>query len=99
LSCQQGAWLLYAGKVQTVSAQVNLRYTDSLLGNIRSNEPNKWVVWLVGHLPREQVNTAIAQLQQKSPELHYAVTLIWSFLDSWIAKHWELNPTARFPAD
>lgn len=72
---------------------------DNLLGNIRSGEPNKWVVWLVGHLPREHVNTAIAELQQDSPELHYAVTLIWSFLDSWISKHWELNPTARFPAD
>jgi len=75
------------------------RVVDSLLGNIRSDDPNRWVVWLVGHLPREQVNTAIAELQQGSPELHYAVTLIWSFLDSWIAKHWELSPSARFPAE
>lgn len=63
------------------------------------DEPDKLVVWLVGHLPREQVNTAISELQQTRPELHYAVTLIWSFLDSWIAKHWELAPTARFPDD
>ncbi len=72
---------------------------DNLLGHIRTDEPSKWVVWLVGHLPREQVNTAIAELQKDSPELHYAITLIWSFLDSWIAKHWELRTSAHFPTD
>jgi HEAT repeat protein len=72
---------------------------ETLLDLIHIDEPDKLVVWLVGHLPREQVNTAISELQQTRPELHYAVTLIWSFLDSWIAKHWELAPTARFPDD
>ncbi|MBN1910035.1 MAG: HEAT repeat domain-containing protein [Pirellulales bacterium] len=72
---------------------------DGLLNRLKADEPNGWVVWLVSHLPREQVNTAIAELQRHSPELHYAVTLIWSFLDSWIAKHWELRPSARFPCD
>ncbi len=72
---------------------------ERLLGSIRRDAPNRWVVWLVSHLPREHVNTAIAELQHDSPELHYAVTLIWSFLDSWISKHWEVNPAAHLPAD
>ncbi len=71
---------------------------DMVLQHVQAGEPSKWIVWLVGHLPRDQVQSAIAHLQQNSPELHYAITLIWSFLDSWIAKHWELSPSARFPS-
>jgi hypothetical protein len=54
-------------------------------------------VWLLGHLPREQVAPAIAGLQTQAPELHYAVTLLWTFVESWIAKHWELRPGFSFP--
>ncbi len=72
--------------------------TDMVLQHLQADEPSKWIVWLVGHLPRDQVQSAIADLQQNSPELHFAITLMWSFLDSWIAKHWELCPSARFPS-
>jgi hypothetical protein len=57
----------------------------------------QWSVWLLGHLPREQVAPAIAGLQTQAPELHYAVTLLWTFVESWIAKHWELRPGFSFP--
>jgi hypothetical protein len=64
-----------------------------------SEGPNsRWGVWLLGQLPREQVAPLIASLQSTAPELHYAITLLWTFLESWIAKRWELNPSAAFPA-
>ena len=72
---------------------------ERLIDEIRSAQPNKWVVWLVGHLPREQFNAAIAALQQSNPELHYAISLLWSFVESWIAKHWELSPSATLPQE
>ncbi len=90
---------IVAGCAEALRQQERLPQSavDKLLDHVHSNEPNDFVVWLVGHLPREQVNTAISQLQLGRPELHYAVTLIWTFLDSWISKYWELTPTARFP--
>lgn len=88
-----------AGCAEALRQQPDLprEVAESLLRDIRSGSPNKWVVWLVGHLPREQFNTAISELQARRPELHYAIALIWSFLESWIAKHWELRPSPEFP--
>jgi len=90
-----------AGCAEALRQQPELpeEVVESLLGTIRSDAPNKWVVWLVGHLPREQFNAAISELQTERPELHYAIALIWSFLESWIAKHWELRPSAEFPRE
>ena len=51
-----------------------------------------WPVWLFGNLPRQQVAPIIAGLQTTAPQLHYAVSLLWSFTESWIAQRWELNP-------
>ena len=52
-----------------------------------------WPVWLFGNLPRQQVAPLIAELQTTAPQLHYAVSLLWSFTESWIAQRWELNPS------
>lgn len=51
-----------------------------------------WPVWLFGNLPRQQVAPIIAELQTTAPQLHYAISLLWSFTESWIAQQWELNP-------
>jgi len=64
-----------------------------LVTELDSDSPKQWAVWLVGHLPREQFSSSISQLQQSKPELHYAISLLWSFVESWIARHWELKPT------
>lgn len=56
-----------------------------------------WPTWLVGHLPSERVAASIASLQDSRPELHYAITLLWSFVESWIARRWELSPDATYP--
>jgi HEAT repeats len=55
-----------------------------------------WPTWLLGHLPREQVGPAIATLQDSAPQLHYAISVLWSFMESWIARRWELEPGASF---
>ena len=60
-------------------------------------EPPVWTVWLAGHLPRERLASVVADLQQTAPELHYAITLLWCFVESWIAQHWELQPDASLP--
>lgn len=65
---------------------------------LRSPQPSPWAVWLVGHLPRQQVAHAIADLQHSAPQLHYAITLLWSFVESWIARNWELQPAPIFPS-
>jgi HEAT repeat protein len=64
-----------------------------------SKAPNsQWSVWLLGQLPREQVAPLIASLQNTAPELHYALTLLWTFVESWVARRWELSPGPQFPA-
>jgi len=65
---------------------------DDLIAELNSASPRSWAVWLVGHLPREQFATAIAELQHRKPELHYAIALLWAFVESWIGQHWELVP-------
>ncbi len=56
-----------------------------------------WDVWLLGQLPREHVLSSIADVQDSAPALHYALSLLWAFTESWIARRWELHPNADFP--
>jgi len=90
---------LVAGCAEALRQQRDLpeKVIERLRAEMRAEVPNPWVVWLVGHLPREHFNTAIAELQQRRPDLHYAICLLWSFVESWIAEHWELNPSADLP--
>lgn len=69
----------------------------SICEQLASKEPSVWTVWLAGHLPKERMASAVANLQQTAPELHYAITLLWCFVESWIARHWELQPGADHP--
>jgi len=83
-----------AGAAEALRRQQPLSRTvvNQLANDLRSEHPSPWSVWLFGHLPRDQVASAIADLQQSAPPLHYAISLLWSFVESWIARHWELNP-------
>ncbi len=73
-------------------SEEDIAYVEKL-----SKDGKKWSVWLLGMLPRERVATAVADLQKTAPELHYATTLLWSFVESWISRHWELRPGAGLP--
>jgi HEAT repeat protein len=64
---------------------------------IRFGAPPKWAVWLLGNLPRESVAPVIAEFQEQIPGVHYAMTLLWSFTESWVARRWELLPRAVYP--
>jgi len=90
-----------AGCAEALRQQERLpnQIVDELVTTLRTGRPSQWLVWLVGHLPRERVNTAIADLQDRAPELHYAVTLIWAFVDSWVARRWELRRGPGFPEE
>jgi len=63
---------------------------------LRSPRPPKWAVWLLGNLPREVVAPAISSFQDQIPHLHYALTLLWSFAENWVARRWELLPHAEY---
>ena len=66
---------------------------------ISRTDPSVWAVWLAGNLPRERLAAAVDGLQESAPQLHYAITLLWSFVESWVARRWELRPRAEFPTD
>ena len=54
----------------------------ALTGQLARESPSKWAVWLAGHLPRECLAGAVADLKETAPELHYAITVLWSFAES-----------------
>ncbi len=69
----------------------------ALTENVRARRASPWTVWLLGNLPRDEVVASLVGLEETAPELHYALTLLWSFVDSWIARRWELCPGAEYP--
>lgn len=70
--------------------QLLLPVLDKVTEQLYTEQPSPWLVWLVGQLPREHVGTAIAELQETSPKLHYAISILWSFIESWISRHWDV---------
>jgi hypothetical protein len=89
-----------AGCAEALRQQFDLpdHTLNVLAADLRSGEPSLWAVWLVGHLARTRVAGAVAGLEDTAPQLHYAITLLWSFAESWIARRWELNPGPALPA-
>jgi hypothetical protein len=56
--------------------------------NLARTSTSTWPVWTLANLPRELVTPHIASLQSTRPDVHYAITVLWTFLESWIAEHW-----------
>ena len=52
-----------------------------------------WPTWTLAHLPKDSVAPYIAALQSRRPDIHYAISVIWNFLDSWIADDWTPRAT------
>ena len=72
---------------------------EEAVNQLRGPHPSPWTVWLLGNLPRRDVAPLIAELQDQSPQLHFALTLLWAFTESWIARRWEFLPKAVYPND
>ena len=75
---------------------------DEIISQLTSDSKElqspSWAAWLLGQFPREQVLNTIADVQDSAPALHYALSLLWAFTESWIARRWELHPNADFPS-
>jgi hypothetical protein len=52
-----------------------------------------WPTWTLAHLSKEAVAPYIAALQSKRPDVHYAISVLWNFLESWIANDWTPRAT------
>lgn len=52
-----------------------------------------WPAWTLAHLPRDLVSPYLAPLQNRRPEVHYAISVLWTFLESWIAEDWTPRAT------
>jgi len=52
-----------------------------------------WPTWTLAHLSREAVAPYVQALQSKRPEVHYAISVLWNFLESWIANDWTPRAT------
>ncbi len=53
---------------------------------LRTTAP--WPTWALAHIPRRLVSPHIARLRQERPEVQYAISVLWAFLESWIAENW-----------
>jgi HEAT repeat protein len=63
------------------------------IASLAERASSTWPTWALAHLPKESVAPYIAALQGKRPEVHYAVTVLWTFLDSWVAEDWTPGST------
>jgi hypothetical protein len=83
-----------AGCAEALRQQASLptEVVSELSQGIQESNASDWAIWLLGHLPRERVAPAIVGLQGSAPRLHYAISLLWSFMESWIARRWEVYP-------
>ena len=90
-----------SGEIVAGSAEALRQIRDVPLEEIvhaaESGPAREWAVWLLGNLPRHVVEPHIAGWQDRDPELHFAMSVLWSFLDSWVARHWQpiLEPPAE----
>jgi len=52
-----------------------------------------WPTWTLAHLPKDAVAPYVAALQSRRPDVHYAISVLWNFLESWIANDWTPRAT------
>jgi hypothetical protein len=85
-----------AGSAEAIRriAVIPSEVVQQIIAGIKTTPTQVWTVWLLGNLrhQRDYIAANLADLQESRPEAHYAISLLWAFLDSWIAEHWELHP-------
>jgi HEAT repeat protein len=52
-----------------------------------------WPTWTLAHLSKDAVAPYVAALQSTRPDVHYAISVLWNFLESWIANDWTPRAT------
>ncbi len=58
---------------------------------LQQPSPPKWLVWLAGYMDPDELQAALADPAALSPEVAYALSLLWSFSRSWITRRWEFQ--------
>ena len=61
---------------------------------LAENGESTWPAWALAHLPKERVRPYVATLQDRRPDIHYALSVFWTFLESWVAEDWTPRWTA-----
>ena len=78
------------------SAEVLRRLRDVPVREIAAlaeKSRSTWPTWTLAHLRKESIEPHIAALQTKRPDVHFALTVLWTFLESWIAENWTPGAT------
>jgi hypothetical protein len=85
-----------AGAAETIRrlSEVPQNAIEQLVERILSGDPPEWAAWLLGSLPNPDATThlEVARLQEDRPQVHFAVTVLASFTESWIARSWDAFP-------
>lgn len=85
-----------AGSAEALRRQMVLpeEVIKMIVSGVEKNQDRIWAVWLLGNLYKENefIKSEVSKLQDSDPKVHFAISVLWSFVESWIAKHWELNP-------
>jgi hypothetical protein len=63
------------------------------IASLAEQATSTWPTWALAHLPKDAVAPYIAVLQRERPEVHYAISVLWTFLESWIAEDWTPRST------
>ena len=61
---------------------------------LAESSESTWPAWALAHLPQEEVRPYIATLQDRRPDIHYALSVLRTFLESWVAEDWTPRWTA-----
>jgi hypothetical protein len=63
------------------------------IARLAETSNSTWPTWTLAHLPKDSIAPHIAALQTKRPDVHFALTVLWTFLESWIAENWTPGAT------
>jgi len=83
--------MIAAGAAESLRRIANVPAKD--IASLAESSKSTWPAWTLAHLPRDTVQPLIAALQSRRPDVHFAVSVLWSFLDSWIADTWTPRAT------
>ena len=78
-----------------VLRRIGMAPVETLKNFAERGHAPEWAVWLLASLPKSRVGPVIAVWQSSRPELHFALSVLWSFFESWVSETWEVNPDPR----